>query len=305
MTTDAPAAFEEGKKEHLLALLAVTAGQIIWGFSYLFTRLALRTAHPDVLLSMRFLLASGLMTLMVLTGKAKVSFRGKNLRPLILLVLTEPLYFYFESYGILYSNSTFAGVVLAVVPVVSIFMAILFLREYPTRHQAIFCLLPIAGVIMMTLEGQELGVVQPLGVFFLAGCCLASATFKICNRKSSEEFTAFERTYMVLLVSAVVFTLSALRSTGGDLDLFLAPLSQPSFLFSLIMLAVFCSFTANQLVNYAVARMSVVKLSSFGALTTLCSLFAGVIFLDEPFTLLSMVGALLILVGIREVTRGK
>ena len=114
MTTDAPAAFEEGKKEHLLALLAVTAGQIIWGFSYLFTRLALRTAHPDVLLSMRFLLASGLMTLMVLTGKAKVSFRGKNLRPLILLVLTEPLYFYFESYGILYSNSTFAGVVLAV-----------------------------------------------------------------------------------------------------------------------------------------------------------------------------------------------
>lgn len=291
------------ERSALLPYIALSVGQIIWGFSYLFTRVALRTTSPDVLLSLRFILASTLMSLMILFGKAKVSFRGKKLKPLILLVITEPLYFYFESYGILYSNSTFAGVVLAVVPVVSIFMAIVFLREYPTRRQALFCLLPVAGVILMTISGQSMGVVQPLGVVFLTGCCLASSAYKICNRKSSEEFTPFERTYMVLLVSTVVFTISALRTTQGDLSQFLAPLAEPSFLFALIMLAVFCSFTANQLVNYAAAKVPVVKLSSFGSLTTLCSMFAGVLFLQEPFSLMSLAGSVLILVGIWQVTK--
>lgn len=286
-----------------LPLAAASLGNIIWGFSVLFSKMALQVADPSVMLSIRFLLAALIMTGMLLLGKAKVSFRGKKLRPLLLLVASELIYFYFESYGILYTNATFAGVVLAVVPVVAIILAILFLREFPTKRQAVFCVLPVAGVIIMTISGSSLGIVQPLGVVFLACACLTSAVYKTANRKSAEEFTSFERTYLVIVSCAVVFTLSALRTVSEDLRMFLQPLTVPTFLFPVLMLSVFCSVGSNMLINYAAGRMSVVKISSLGSLTTLCSMFAGVLFLREPMTAGLLAGAVLILIGIRQVTK--
>ena len=284
-------------------LAMASLGQIVWGFNVLFSKVAMQTAPPNVLLSIRFLLAALIMTMMIVFGKSKVSFHGKDLKPLLLLAVAEPVYFYFESYGILYTNATFAGVVLAVVPVVAIVLAILFLKEFPTKSQAVFCLLPVAGVILMTAAGSSLGIIQPIGVFFLMGACLSSAAYKTANRKSAEEYTPFERTYIVILCCAVVFTISAIYTVKRDLSAYLRPLAEPTFLFSVLMLSVFCSVICNMLVNYAAGKMSVVKLSSLGSLSTLCSMFAGAIFLDEPLTLDLLLGSILILVGIRQVTK--
>jgi len=286
-----------------LPIAAAGLGHAIWGTGYLFSRVALQIAGTDILLSMRFLLAVLLMTVLILFGKAQVSFRGKNPGPLILLAVTELACFFFESYGILYTNATFAGVVSAVSPVVAIWLAVLFLREYPTRRQALFCLLPVAGVIMMTVSGNSLGIVQPIGVVCMICTCIVSAAYKTINRKAAEEFTPFERTYIVLLICAIAFTLSALRKVGGDLDAYFAPLSEPSFCVSLMVLSVFSSVAANMLINYAAGKISVTQLTSMGSLTTLCSMFAGVIFLKEPMSAGLFLGAVLILVGIRQVIR--
>ena len=293
----------EIKNHPWFPMVMASLGQIIWGFSVLFSKVALQTAPPDVLLSIRFLLAALMMTLMIVFGKEKVSFRGKKWKPLLLLAVAEPIYFYFESYGILYTNATFAGVVLAVVPVVAIVLAIVFLKEFPTKRQAVFCLLPVAGVMLMTASGNSLGIIQPIGVAFLMGACLSSAAYKTANRKSAEEYTPFERTYAVILFCAVIFTLAAFCTVKGDFSAYLKPLSEPAFLFSVLMLSVFCSVACNLLVNYAAGRMSVVKLSSLGSLTTLCSMFAGALFLNEPLTPGLLLGSVLILVGIRQVTK--
>lgn len=291
-----------GIQPAFLPVLAAALGQIIWGFSTLFTKLALQVSAPDVVLSIRFLLAALLMTLLILFKKARVSFRGKKIKSLLLLAGSEVLYFYMESYGILYTNATFAGVVLAVVPVVAIFLAVFFLKEYPTKRQIFFCILPVVGVIIITAAGSSLGIIRPIGVVFLICSCFSSAAYKTANRKSSEEFTPFERTYAVLLVSACVFTISALKTVNGDLHAYLAPLSQPSFLFAIFMLSVFCSVSANMLINYAAGKMPVVQLSAFGSLTTLCSMFAGVVFLGEPMTAGLLLGSILVIIGIRYIT---
>ncbi len=153
--------------------------------------MALQTAAPDMLLSIRFLLAALIMTFMIVFKKATVSFRGKRWKPLLLLAVTEPIYFYFESYGILYTNATFAGVVLAVVPVIAIVLAILFLKEFPAKRQAAFCLLPVVGVMLMTASGNSLGVIRPVGVAFLMGACLSSAAYKDGKSKISRGVYAF------------------------------------------------------------------------------------------------------------------
>lgn len=78
-------------KGHLISIICISVGQVIWGFSYLFTRVAQRTASPDIVLSMRFLLASLFLTAAILMGKASFSMRGKSWKALLLLALFDPL----------------------------------------------------------------------------------------------------------------------------------------------------------------------------------------------------------------------
>lgn len=292
------------KKQYRLALLAALAGNAIWGFSFLFTRTALKVVDlPAVLLSMRFVIAFLIMTGMLLLGKAQFSLKGKKVLPLLFLGIVEPLCFLLETYGILYTNATVAGVVMAVSPIVSILLAAVLLHEIPSRGQLLFCLLPVAGVILITVAGSDLGIVTPLGIILLLGNCFTAGAYRTANRKSAEEFTAFERTYAVVSISAIAFLAMALIQLKGDVGAYLAPLGDMSYVASLLVLSVFCSVVAYLLVNYGSGLMSVAKMATFGAVSTVCSTFAGVVLLKEPVSWLILLGAALIIVGVWQVTR--
>jgi drug/metabolite transporter (DMT)-like permease len=293
------------KKQSTLAFLCITLGNVFWGFSFLFTRVALDVegVNPNILLSHRFILSTVLMLIPVLIGKVKLSFKGKHLAPVAILLFAQLAYFLTETYAIEATNATVSGLVLAVVPVVTIGTGILFLKEYPTKRQAFFCLLPVIGIILMTVSGKELGVITPLGILFLALMLLFSALYKTVNRKASAEFSPYERTFMVLAISAIAFTLSGLGSVGWNMKAFVAPLAIPSYTLPMVSLSLLCSIVANLLVNYAVARLSVFKAASFGAISTLCTTVGGILFLNEPYNPILLLGAVLIILGIWQITR--
>ncbi len=292
------------KDKTVQATLCAALGNIIWGFSFLFTKVGLSVSpDPNVMLAHRFLLATLFMVVLMLMGKGKLSFKGKNWKPVVLMLIVQVSYYFLETYGILYTNATISGLVLAVVPVVTIGTGALFLREYPTPRQVLFCVMPVVGVILMTVSGKELGVVTPLGIVLLLLTLLASAIYKTINRKAAEEFSSFERSFMVLANSALVFSLVGMNAVDWNVKTFVEPLFHMEYLLSVLSLGLLCSVAAQLLTNYASGKMSVFKMSSFGALSTLCSVFAGVVFLREPMNLSLLLGTVLILVGIRQVTK--
>ena len=291
------------KGGRLLPVAAAVAGNAFWGFSFLFTRVALQETTPELMLALRFMISFALMNIPLLLGRQKLRLKGKKLLPLLGLAVAEPVVFFAESYGILHTNATFAGVMVAIAPIFAIALAALVLKEYPSRRQLLFCLLPVIGVIIMVLSGKSLGVVTPLGVLFLLINCVGIAFYRLFNRWGSQEFTPFERTYMVLFSCLVVFTTSALISVKGDVGAFVAPVTNPRVIFPVLALCLLCSIGANMLVNYAAGRMSVAKLSVFSSLITMCSTFGGIVILREPFSAMSLVGTVLIVYGIWQVSR--
>ena len=291
------------KKQTALAVFCAALGNVFWGISFLFIRLAMDVASPELLLAHRFTLAAVCMLIPLLLGRQKLSFKGKSIAPVLGLMVFQILYYLGESYALLHTSSTIAGLVLAVVPIVTIGTGAIFLKEYPTKRQAFFCLMPVAGVILMTVAGKELGVVNLLGLLLLAVALLSSAFYKTANRKAAQSYSAYERTLLVMSVSAVFFSVRGLNSVGWDLGQYVAPLAQPNYLLSVVSLCLLCSVGGNLLVNYASGHMSVFKVSSFGAISTLCTMVAGILFLKEPVSWTLLLGAALILVGIRQVTK--
>ena len=294
---------KSGKKTK--ALIAAVLGNILWGFALMFTRIGQQYALPPQQLAHRFTLAFLLSTLMVLFRMETYRLKGKKLRPLLLLCLCELSCFFFESYGIYYSNSTTAGIFMAVSPIAAMLLAALFLREPPTRWQIWWSVLPIAGVIIISTVGSSLGAVRVLGLFLLLMYCLSSGAYKTVNRSASREFTPFERMYTLMGACAITFSAVSLFQLKGDMGAFFAPLLHWQYDVSILVLSIFASIVANMLINYASGDISVTEMATLGALTTVCSTFAGIVFLREPFNMLILLGVVLILVGVWMVTARK
>lgn len=117
------------------------------------------------------------------------------------------------------------------------------------------------------------------------------------------EFSAFERTYALMISNAIFFTIKSMIDLRGNLQTYFEPLKNSEYLVALVMLCVFCGIVANLLVNYACGMMSVTKISTFSTIATICSAFGGVLLLHEPITWVTFLGSTLIIIGIWQVTK--
>lgn len=285
-----------------LAMLAAFGGNFIFGLSFLFTKTALAVTTPSVLLALRFLLAFLVMNILLLTGKVKVSFKGKPIGWLLLMGVCQPvLYFYFENYGLLYSNATFSAVMIALVPIASLLFGAAFMRERPTWLQALCSVMSVAGVIWMALRQSAQGAITVWGVLLLIGAVMSSVGFNVISRRSAEQFTAFERTYMMFSVRAVVFGAVAVAENFRTPLQLIAPLTDGSFVISLLYLGVLSSVGAFLMINYANTWLPLSRATVFSNVITVVSVFAGVVLLKEAFDIYMLIASVMIILGIAGV----
>lgn len=294
-------------------MLAAFSGNAIFGLSFLFSKMAMRTATPLVLLSNRFLLSFALLNLLLLTGRVRVDLRGKSLGKLFLLGLFQPIaYFLCENYGLRLSASTFAAVMISLIPIASLIFAAFFLRERPTVLQCVCSVVSVSGVVLLSLLGSSEGTFSPAGCLLLIGAIVSAVGFNALSRKLAASVSAYERTYMMFLLGCVCFTAMALRENRADLiGAFFGPWRDPSFGVSLIYLAGFSSVGAFMMLNYAMNYLTLARAASFANVTTIVSILAGVFLLHEAFGWRHLVGTAMIIAGLygvnwsaREISAG-
>ncbi len=292
------------KKQQIKAILAAVACHAAWGFSFLASRKGLDAAPVFVLLSHRFGLSFLTMNLLVLLGVGKLSLGGKALWKPLLLGLMEPvIYFFGEQYGLLHSNTVFSGVMIAMIPIVSTLAAAPILKEKPSAGQLLFSCLSVCGVVGIGLMNRSSGALDWIGALALSVAVLSAGGYTLISRGISQEYTPFERTYMMMGVGAVTFTPLALIQTKGSIPDYCRPFLQPTYLMAILFLALICSVACYFLSGYTITHMTVARETVFSNLTTAVSVFAGVIFLHEPFTWFGVLCCLVIFVGIYGVQK--
>lgn len=292
------------RKQAIKAYSAATVCHVLWGFSFMASGFALRTTHVFLLLSHRFLSAFAVMSLLAAFGLAKPRLRGKRVWLLLVLGALEPvIYFFGEQYGIIHSGTVFSGVMIAMIPVFCMLAAAPILREKPSVGQLVFGLISVGGVIGLGLMGGKSGTVELIGVIALITAVLGATGYTLLSRSISKEFTPFERTYIMIAVGAVTFTVCALIKCRFSPAEYFRPFSDTRYALAVVFLAVFCSVICYFLSSYSITYMPVAKETVFANLTTAVSVFAGVVFMHEPFSWLGLLFCLLILAGIYGVQK--
>lgn len=280
-------------------MIATLCVYTIWGFSFLTAKIGQQASSPFIILTYRFDIALLVMALYWLIKKPKISIKGKNIKGLLALGLCEPvIYFIGEQYGMKNANSAFTGVMIAVIPIVTLWMTAVFLKERPTKPQWLYSFLSIAGVAAITVMAGGDGQIKPIGIMLLSVAVIAGSAYSVISRGISNEFTTFERSLVMQLMGAVFFTTLALVENRGDLTRLITPLANGQFVFAALYLSLGASVAGYLLFNYAVATMPMPNLMALGNLTVVLSVLAGVAILNEPFSPGAFVALVVIVLGI-------
>ncbi|MCB2291407.1 DMT family transporter [Clostridium sp. CS001] len=289
-------------KTNILPILSGILTSSIFGLSFLFSKKALNIVEPFTLLSFRFLVAFLIMSMLIFVKVIKVNYKGKNIKNLFFLGLMQPIiYFIFETYGIQFSSSSQAGLMIALIPIVVTILSAYALKETPSKLQCAFIFLSVSGVIFIVLmNGSSSSGGSLLGILLLLGAVLSAAVFNILSRKYSEKFSPMELTYAMMAMGAVFFNFVSILNNirANTLTQYFSPLKNSDFLISLGYLGILSSIIAFFLINFTLSRIEASKAAIFSNLSTIVSIIAGVILLHENFKLYHFIGSILILVGV-------
>lgn len=285
-------------KKLIYATLAALGAQVIFGLSFMMTKIALRFASPMTVIADRYIVAFISLSIAALFSKTKIKVNRNTWKLVIMSAFQPVLYFIFETYGIKLTTSSFSSVMISMIPVVSMVCGIFFLKEVPSPLQYVFTLISIGGVALMSLIGKAEGSVTAAGTLLLVGAVISSAAYNISSRKLSAEFTVFERTYAMTFIGLIVFVIiSFTGNINNPIDV-ISAFKSHEYMLAVLYLGVISSVAAFLLLNYANTHLPVAKTTVFSNLTTVISVVAGAAFLDERVSLYGALSIIMIVSGV-------
>lgn len=286
------------KKVHFAGLTMAT----IFGFSFMFSKVALNYVSPIGLIAYRFLVAFIVFEILRQFKVIKIEFKKSHFKHLFLVALFQPiLYFLFETYGLQLTTSGEAGMMIALIPIFVTILSTVILKEKPRGVQLIFILLSVFGVLFiqfMKSSGDLNG--ELLGFFLLFGAVLSAALFNIASRSASKEVRPFALTYFMMLFGAVIFNLMYIINLTMEsrvLDYF-TNLSHIELLLPILYLGIVASIGGFFLVNFALSKAPAHITSIYSNLSTIVAVIAGALLLGETLLYYHYIGSLMIVFGV-------
>lgn len=224
------------KKEHK-AYIGLALGTLIIGLSFVFVKIALRTANTSDLLAHRFSAAAIGMLMLYASGKVKLpQFTFRQMLSLLGLSLPYPLLFFtLQTEGLKFTPASEAGILSAMMPMLTVIAASLFLKEKSNFLQIISILLSVAGIVFILLKsGLEAGSNNLKGNLLILLSVVSIVIYYTLGRKINKNHNTLDITFFMTVTACIVFNLTAFFShvQAGTINHFLEPLKKSSFLWS-------------------------------------------------------------------------
>ncbi|MFD3449014.1 DMT family transporter [Microbacteriaceae bacterium 4G12] len=286
------------KKAYAAALLYT----FIIGFSFMFVKLTLTITSPLDTLAHRFTVSFLIASSLVMFGFIKLNITFRNMLSILPVAILYPaLFFTFQAFGLVYTSSSEAGIIQATVPIFTMICASYFLKERTTIWQKVSLLLSVSGVIyIFVMKGLGSHATSTTGVILILLSALSLTGYNVLARKMTKQFRLVDVTYMMTVIGFIFFNALSIGNhiAAGTMNLYFKPFTSSLFLVSILYLGILSSLLTAFLSNYALSIMEASKMSVFTNVSTLITMFAGVIFLQEELTYYHIIGATMIIIGV-------
>lgn len=288
------------KTGHAAALLTI----LIWGTTFISTKVLLRDFQPVEILFFRFVL--GFLALLLVCPRC---LRGTTRAQECIFAAAGlcgiALYYLLENIALTYTLASNVGVIISVAPFFTALLTQLFPKEREPLHPRFFLgfLTAMAGIVLLHFGGAKLQL-NPLGDLLALLAALVWACYAVLTRKIAGFGYPTVLTTRRVFFYGLIFMLPALALS--DFQLGLARFADWRALFNLLFLGLGASALCFVTWNFAVRILGAVKTSVYIYMVPVITVVTSAIILKEPVTPLAGVGMALTLLGLLlSESRGK
>ena len=291
----------ENKKESkalLYTLFVVLA--LLWGLSFLGTKVALVELDPVELLAVRWGMSLVLFCLLIGLGIIKVSYKGKNIKLLALAVLMQPcIYAILEAWGINLTTSSESSIFIAVVPLMVVLESFIFLKQKVSRRTGLGIIIGFAGVVTSIAFSPEFSTGGKFtGYLCLLGAVTVGALYTLLSNRLGKDFSTMETSFGLAIAGGLFFNVLSLLQ-GNGLHPYKVFFAGGQTMWAVIYLGVGCSFAAYIIFNYNLSRLKAdlatcIQTNSI----TVVGVAAGILFGGDKWGWYTILGMLMTITGI-------
>lgn len=179
------------RRAYLLLLLTI----LIWGTTFIATKVLLREVAPLMLTLLRFLIA--FIALVPFAMRQGFKLRDVFKPTFLLFGLTgTALYYSLQNLGMSYTSVSSTSLILSIVPVLTAVFAVIFLKERLSRLRIVGIVLVTIGMVMVAVSStsDSAGSNPLLGNILIFCSALAWAIYTIQGRKMVPSYPALVMT---------------------------------------------------------------------------------------------------------------
>lgn len=276
---------------------------VIMGFSWYATKRIGQLCGASVfdILCVRYIISGSVFLCGWKLRMIHLDYRGKAIRPLLLLSLLMPVIYNILEYSALsYITSAEIGMLCSLSTVVAPLLGWLLLKERVSAREGAFMVIAIAGVVLTNLFEFDLHSSSNIGRLLMCGCVLCSSFNRVLSRRASSAFTSTEITAVMMWESALVMTLLAVGSHlwSGTLEEFGYFLRNTQVYGYLLFLSLGCSLLGFLLNNVSIANLPMSRSSVLATISTIVAVISGAVLLREPLEWYDYLGCGIIVLGV-------
>ena len=284
------------KKKNYIGHLTAALTILIWGPTFISTKVLLEDFQPIEILVFRFVI--GFVLLLLLSPrKLKTTGTGEELLFAGAGLCGICLYYLLENIALTYTLASNVGVIISAAPFFTAILAHILMKEEEKLGVPFFIgfLMAMAGIVMISFNGAELKL-NPTGDLLALLAALVWAVYSILSRKISSLGYPVVLTTRRTFFYGILFMIPA--SFLLDFRLNLAPLGKPVNLLNILYLGAGASALCFVTWNFSVKKLGAVKTSIYIYLVPVITVIASALILHEQITVMSALGVLLTLVGL-------
>ncbi|MDR9801629.1 DMT family transporter [Bacillus paralicheniformis] len=277
---------------HLAAVITI----IIWGTTFVSTKVLLEDFAPVDILFYRFLI--GLIVL-IMVHPHVLTFRSWRQEALFagagLCGVT--LYFLLENIALTLTYASNAGMIVAVIPMITAVLAHFFLSgEKLEPRFFIGFAAAFTGLALIFFNGQMMLKLNPLGDILAAASAFVWAAYAILMKKiSTIGYHTIQCTQRIFLYG-LLFMVPALFLFDFRFDA--SPFASPANWLNILFLGAGASALCFVTWNWSVGVLGAVKTSAYIYMVPVITIAASVVILQEKLTWVAFCGGALTLAGL-------
>ena len=277
---------------HLAALLTI----IIWGTTFISTKILLVGFQPVEILFFRFVM--GFIVLLMLSPKRlKTANRNEELTFAVAGLCGICLYYLLENIALTYTLASNVGVIISVAPFFTAILAHLVIKSEEKLRLQFFTgfIVAMVGIVLISFNGQKLEL-NPIGDLLAIVAALVWAFYSILTRKINSFAYPVILTTRRTFFYGILFMIPTLFFFDFQLDL--SRFGELTYLLNIFYLGLGASALCFVTWNFAVKELGAVKTSVYIYMVPVITVLTSVLILHEQVTVLASIGTILTLIGL-------